>query len=94
MDMEILNNVENKLYDRIEILAKIVHKNSSTPKRDEIRKEISARLNKDLNLIVVKKISTIFGKQESLVKVYIYNNKDVMMKIEPKYILKRNGIVN
>lgn len=94
MDLQIIKNNENKLYNRIEIIAKIIHKNESTPKRDDIRKELSARLNKDEKNIIVKSIRTEFGKEESLAKVYVYNDQKDMFEIEPKYILKRNNIIN
>ena len=93
MDIEIVERKENKLLNREEVYAIVKHPNSATPSRAEIRSKISAILGKDEKLVVIKKILSSYGKQISRVWVNIYNDEDSLRKLEPKYILKRNQLI-
>ena len=94
MSVEIVRKFENKYLNRVEYLFKITHEAKSTPSRKDIRKLISDTLKAPSDLIVISSIRTPFGKNESLVEVFIYNDKNKMLGIEPKHILKRNELIN
>lgn len=93
MDIKIRDKIENKLYNRVELILIIEHPGEATPKRDDIKSRVAAMFNHNEKLVVVKKILTEFGKNRSIAKVYLYNEEKDMMRIEPKYILKRNKIL-
>lgn len=92
MDVKILKKEENKLYNRYDVEVLIEHKNEATPKRLELKKKIAAMLGVDENLVIIDKIRTEYGKQISLAYVRVYNDKNTLYTIEPKYLLKRNNI--
>ncbi len=94
MSVEIVRKFENKYLNRVEYLFKITHEAKSTPSRKDIRKLISDTLKAPSDLIVIRSIRTTFGKNESLVEVFIYNDNIKMLEIEPKHILKRNELIN
>ncbi|MGB9674872.1 MAG: 30S ribosomal protein S24e [Nanopusillaceae archaeon] len=93
MEVIILTREKNQLLNREEIIVKIDHKGEATPKREELKKKIAAMIGKDEKLVVVEKILTYYGKQESKAFVHVYENENDMMKLEPKHILKRNKII-
>ncbi|MEM4772635.1 MAG: hypothetical protein QW648_01340 [Nanoarchaeales archaeon] len=93
MEIKIIERNENKILDREEIYAIVEHEGEATPKREDIKKKIAAMIGVDENLLVVKKILSLYNQQKSRVWVNVYKNKEVMLKIEPKHILKRNKII-
>ncbi len=93
MDIKILNREENKLLDREELIILIEHRNSATPNRTELRQKLSAMLGIDEKLIVIRKILSEYGKQRSKAFVNVYKSEEIRNKLEPKYILKRNKLL-
>ncbi len=93
MEIRIIEKRENPLLDRIEVLALAEHPNQATPRREEVRKRIAALLGVSEDLVVVKKIVSVFGWPRSRIYVNVYKNKEAMFRLEPKHILKRNGII-
>jgi len=84
---------DNPLLYRKEYLFAIMHDSQPTPSRAEFREEIAKLLGVDKNLVVIKNLKTEFGTNTTYAEVYVYSNKEKMLEIEPKYILKRNGIM-
>ncbi|MGB9631059.1 MAG: 30S ribosomal protein S24e [Candidatus Methanodesulfokora sp.] len=80
---------ENKLLNRVEVIARVGFP-GGTPKRAEIREEISKRLGKPVDLVFIRKIITEYGKREALVTATVYNRKEDALKFEPAHIIKRN----
>ncbi len=93
MEVEILEKKENKLTNRIEVRFKVRHPGEATPKREEIKKKIAAIIGAGEDFIVLRKVISVFGKPESYGKIHVYNSKEDLFRWEPKYILKRNGLV-
>lgn len=93
MEVKIIDQKENKLLNRLEIVAIVNHPKEATPKREEIRKRIAAIMGKNPDLVVIRKILSFFGWPKSKVLANIYENKEDLLKLEPKYILKRNSII-
>ena len=94
MQLEIIMKRENKLLMRTEYIFKITHNGKGTPKREEVRDAIADKLGVDKELVVVKKIRTPFGVNEALVDAVLYWDKNHLLEVEPKYILKRNKIIS
>ncbi|MGQ4891202.1 MAG: 30S ribosomal protein S24e [Candidatus Njordarchaeia archaeon] len=93
MNIEIVSKYENKLLKRVEYIFKVNHDASGTPSRKELKEEIVKQLGVPADQVVIRKIKTPFGVNESLVDVLYYYDKDTLMKVEPKHILRREGII-
>jgi len=93
LQLEIVAKFENKLLKRTEYIFKILHDGKGTPKREEVKEAIASKLGVEKELVVIRKMRTPFGVNETLVDSVIYWDKNTLMEVEPKYILKRNKII-
>ena len=93
MEIEILEQKENKLLFRTEYKAKLIHIKESTPKRVETRDKLAANVNADADRTVVINIESEFGMGQSNVIFHVYDSPDNMKSVELPYILKRNGFI-
>jgi small subunit ribosomal protein S24e len=93
MNIAILKKDDNRLFNRIEVVARVEHKGGATPKRREMRDVIGKELKSKPELIVIKAVNSLYGVPHSIVEANIYSKHDKMMECEPKYILVRNSII-
>ncbi|MHC1757015.1 MAG: 30S ribosomal protein S24e [Methanosarcina sp.] len=89
MDIKILKDKKNALLNRRE-LDFIVKYEGSTPSRSDIRNKLAAMLNAPLELLVIQRIKTEYGMQESKGYAKLYEDAARMKQVEQEYILKRN----
>ena len=89
MKTKVIEETENKLFSRKEINLEIDHKNAQTPSRAELYKFMSVKFKAPAEQIVLKKMKTGFGSNKSMLKIYIYDNVDVISKIENKHFAAR-----
>ena len=89
MKTKVLQETENKLFSRKEINLEIDHKNTQTPSRAELYKFMSVKFKAPAEQIVLKQMKTQFGANKSLAKVYIYDNAEVISRIENKHFATR-----
>ena len=92
MDLKIIEEHHNPLLNRKEINGEILHLSDSTPNREAVRARAAALLNADLDRVILVSIKSEFGRGVSRVKLHVYQNPEAV-RIEPLYILKRNGLV-
>ncbi len=85
---------ENPLLFRKEYVFAVIHEGKSTPSRIQIREELSKLLGVSKDLIVIRKLKTEFGMNLTYAEVHVYEDKKKMLEIEPRYILKRDGILS
>ena len=88
--MEIVERVENKLLNRVEINFSLRHTGKATPSRREVMdlvKTLEPKSNPDY--IVIKDCSTRFGQPLTTGLAYIYHDEK-SMEVEPEYIHKRH----
>ena len=85
MKLKIIKQEKNPFMEREEFVLEI--ENEVAPSFEEVKTE----LKKDLELTVVKKVNTSFGKQTFLVEVVVYDSMDAKNKVEviPKKIRKK-----
>ena len=93
MEITITERKENPVLKREEITFTIDHDGEKTPSRDVIASKLAAIVNSDKDRTILKKIQTQFGKHESLGFANLYSTKEEAMNLEPKHILKRNGLI-
>ena len=88
--MEIVERMENKLLNRVEIRFSWRHSGKATPSRREVMdlvKTLEPKSNPEY--IVIKDCNTRFGQPLTTGLAYIYENEE-SMKVEPEYIHKRH----
>ncbi len=93
MNIAILKKDENRLFNRIEVVARVEHKGGATPKRRGLRDAIAKELKAKPELVVIKAVRNLYGVPHSIVEANVYSKQDKMMECEPRYILVRNSII-
>ena len=94
MEIEILEQKDNRLLFRNEYRAIIHHIKESTPKRIETRDLLAARVNADAERTCIIKIESEFGMGQSKASFHVYDDSEHMNSVELPHILKRNGFVS
>ncbi len=89
MEIEILQNRENKLVERVEVEFRVHHPGKPTPSRREVLEELAKKLGSDPELVVIRRISTPHGRTYSSCLAHVYKSKERMLSVEPRYILER-----
>lgn len=82
---------ENPLLKRTQYTLKV--EAEKMPKREEAREFFASELKADKDLLVLRKLDGKFAERTVTAEVYVYSDKDAMMKIEENYVLKRNGFI-
>jgi small subunit ribosomal protein S24e len=93
MELEIQETRENTLLKRTEIHFVLHHPNSQTPKRDNVREELSKALKVPKDRVIVDHMESSFGVHDTKGYAKIYPSKEDALKIERQHLLKRNKLV-
>ncbi|MFQ6054248.1 MAG: 30S ribosomal protein S24e [Candidatus Bathyarchaeia archaeon] len=80
----------NPLIGRREITFQI-HE-AATPRRTDVRRELAAMLNVDLDRVWVRRLETKTGTQLTVGLAHVYDDPERAMKVEPEHIIIRNRI--
>ena len=92
MKVEIAFREHNPLLKRMEITFEVKHdETGGTPQRFEVRKRLAAILNKNLELVYVKRMETKTGTMTAVGSANIYDSMEQVKLVEPKHILTRNA---
>lgn len=81
-NIETINEKENPLFSRKEVIIKI--KEKSVPSHADTEKIISEKFSTNPESIKVKKIDARFGSDEFIISAFIYSSPEEKNKIEPK----------
>ncbi len=73
---------ENKLIGRKEIITEILGEGKPTPRNEEVRKQLAAQLKTDENAIAIKKISQAFGGGKVTVHANVYKDEKSLAQYE------------
>ncbi|MGC8996219.1 MAG: 30S ribosomal protein S24e [Thermoplasmata archaeon] len=92
MELIIDEKKENPLLKRTEIKFKVKFDKMRTPSRDEVKELLSKNLNIPKERIILDHMRTSFGIHLLSGYCKVYNDVDTAKKIEPDYILIRNGL--
>lgn len=92
MELDIKNKRENALLNRIEVNFVLHHPNSPTPKRENVREELSKTMKVPKDRVVVDHMKSSFGVHDTKGYAKIYPSKEEAMKVEREYLLKRNKL--
>ena len=89
--MEIIDQIENQLLSRVEILFQLRHEGNPTPSRGQLRSQVASLIpGTSASNVVVKDVDTRFGQPLTTGLAFIYDSEEAM-QIEPQYILERHG---
>ena len=91
MEIEIISKKENPLLEREEYKLEVSTK--TTPKFEEIKKEVANKIGADIESTIIRKIETQYGTPNIIVLANVYKNKDIIKKVELKKVLIKNGLI-
>ena len=90
MELEITEQNDNPLLNRQEVKVVIKHSESSTPRRNQVIKNISEQLKANRELVIIDHLKNSYGKTETHGYAKIYSDKESLSKIETKPSLERH----
>ena len=90
MELEIIEQNDNPLLNRQEIKVVIKHDESSTPRRNQVIKNISEQLKTNRELVIIDHLKNAYGKTETHGYAKIYSDKESLSKIETKPSMERH----
>ncbi|MEE9594386.1 MAG: hypothetical protein V3V92_03205 [Candidatus Hydrothermarchaeales archaeon] len=89
MKVEILQDTENPLLDRRELVLKITH-DATTPTFAEARNKIASALKAKKDVVVVQSIKSKFGIKEAIATANVYSDNSRALLVEMEHKLKKN----
>jgi len=90
MNITIKEKKENNTLSRMEYVIELFFE-QATPNRKEIQKAIAKDLKSNEKTTVIKRIGTKFGASKADVIVFVYNNEEVMHKLERKNLVEKHA---
>jgi len=90
MEIEVVEKMDNKLLNRMEVRFRVVHTGKKTPERELVKNDLAEMFKVKKEQVIVDHIKTKFGVQESIGYAKVYKTVDDAGKVEPEYLLKRN----
>tara|TARA_Y100000813_G_scaffold179542_1_gene147348 strand:+ start:77 stop:472 length:396 start_codon:yes stop_codon:yes gene_type:complete len=90
MELEIIEQNDNPLLNRQEIKVVIKHDESSTPRRNQVIKNISEQLKANRELVIIDHLKNAYGKTETHGYAKIYSDRESLSKIETKPSMERH----
>ena len=92
MEIDILSETENPMLHRSDVTFELVH-DEATPSRLQVRDSLAAKLNKNADEVVVRKLDTKFGMRKTIGTAKVYESADYAADVEQDHMLERNKII-
>lgn len=89
MEIQIIKDKKNPLLKRQEISVSV--KNKTTVTRIELKNKLAALLNSKPELIVVEHLDTIYGKQEMIGTVSLYQTEERLKQLAHQHLITRDA---
>jgi len=93
MEVKILHEDNNPLFNRKEIRFEVVHKGETTPKLSDVKRVVANKTGSDASHVIIDGFKTLFGIGRTIGDARIYKKMDELKDYEPTYLLKRNGLI-
>jgi len=90
MKIKILSQKRNDLLKRKEITFIVTHEKAGTPRRLEVREQIAAMMNANIDCVYIKKMETKTGTNITVGEANIYDSVEQAKYTEPEHIVLRN----
>ncbi|MDZ7700903.1 MAG: 30S ribosomal protein S24e [Halobacteriales archaeon] len=91
MEITVVDEEENPMLHRTDVTFRVSHV-EATPDRLAIRDSLAARLNKDADEVVIRKLDTKFGMRTTFGEAKVYESPVQAQEVEQAYMLERNKI--
>ena len=92
MEIDIISESENPMLHRSDVTFELVH-DDATPSRLQVRDSLAAKLNKDADEVVIRKLGTKFGMRKTIGEAKVYESAAHAADVEQDHMLERNKIV-
>ena len=92
MNLSITNQIDNPLLERTELTFRVAHSGEKPPRKEVVRESIANQLNVKKSLVIIHRMTSVFGSQEVVGEAKIYKKAERLQEIERKHIQKRNHI--
>ena len=89
MEIQIIKDKTNPLLNRREISVAVKSKTTAT--RIELKNKLAALLNSKPELIVVEHLDTIYGKQEMVGTVSLYETEERLKQLAHQHLIARDA---
>ncbi len=90
--IKVVEKKENKLLGREEVFFEINFKESSTPRREDVRSKLIATINSKPGLTIILPLKTSFGRTIALGAAHVYKDEKQMRRVCLHYLLVRSGL--
>ena len=90
MEVKIIKDLKNEVFNRREIEFEVMHADSGTPDRFSVRKALASKAGSKLDNVYVLDILNDTGTDRSSGRADVYENRQVAEKTVPKHLLVRN----
>merc|ERR1712233_184189 len=84
----------NRLLSRKQMIVDIIHPNSATPKKTEVRDALAKNYKTTADCIIAFGFKTIFGGGKTSGFALIYDSVEAAKKVEPRFRLVRHGLAD
>ena len=91
MEIEIIEEKENKIFNRKEIKFYVDYDGEATPKALDIKAKLVALLNSNKDLLVVDNVQPHYGEPRALGYAKIYETVDDLKYIETEHVIAKNA---
>jgi small subunit ribosomal protein S24e len=91
MEITILEEEENPMLHRTDVRFRVSHA-EETPDRLGVRDSLAARLGKDADEVVIRKLDTKFGMRKTIGEAKVYESAAHAEDVEQDHMLERNSI--
>ena len=90
MEIEFIEEKENKVFNRKEIKFYVDYDGEATPKVLDIKSKLVALLDSKKDLIVVDNVQPHYGEPKALGYAKVYDTVDDLTYIETKHVIAKN----
>ena len=90
MEIEFIEEKENKVFNRKEIKFYVDYDGEATPKLLDIKSKLVALLNTKKDLIVVDNVQPHYGEPKAIGYAKVYDTVDDLKYIEAKHVIAKN----
>ena len=90
MELEITEQNDNPLLSRQEIKVVIKHNEDSTPRRNQVIKNLAEHLKANRELVIIDHLKNAYGKTETHGYAKVYSDKESLTRIETKPSIDRH----
>ena len=90
MEIEFIEEKENKVFSRKEIKFYVDYEGEATPKILDIKSKLVALLNTKKDLIVVDNVQPHYGEPKAVGYAKVYDTVDDLKYIETEHVLAKN----